>query len=225
MNGIIGRKVEAYPQCPLKALRNGEIAGIEPAATGALVAFCSGGDESESTAILMEDDGFLSEHPVSRVRVVPIRRAKPAGINPLDAQAQFEAWWALWPAGRKSGRKNAFRAFTNAVPAAVEFEELMSRTRMLVEQDYRHREKAYIPLPATFLNGDRWNDEPVPPTSRREKELTPEWAKIPAQDDALVAWAQKHGYPVAGTHMSYRQYRDFLTREVAGRLAQKELDV
>jgi len=89
----------------------------------------------------------------------------PAGCAPKPAPKQrrtvagepvgFAEWYAAYP--RKEGRKDAARAYAKAAKA-LPADELLEKTREFQEFT-KHREKRFIPLPATWLNGERWNDD------------------------------------------------------------------
>lgn len=80
-------------------------------------------------------------------------------VKPKYAAGQFESFWSLYP--KKTEKKDAQRAWLK-VPAA-EFPKLMTRLKQFIAVDWLGREKALIPNPATWLNGERWNDEIIPP--------------------------------------------------------------
>ncbi|WP_109523730.1 MULTISPECIES: hypothetical protein [Nocardia] len=70
---------------------------------------------------------------------------------------EFAEWWKLWP--RKQARAAAAKAFPRA-RAKIGFDALMSATRAYVQDT--NREDAYTPHGATWLNGERWADAPLP---------------------------------------------------------------
>lgn len=53
--------------------------------------------------------------------------------------------------------------------------------------------------------------------NKDQKKDSPEWAKIPRDNDDLAPWAKKHGYP-APRHETYPQYRAKLQNAVELRL-------
>ncbi len=70
---------------------------------------------------------------------------------------RFELWWQVWP--RKQARRDAERAFTKAM-TKVGFAELMRATIAFAEDP--NREDRFTPYGATWLNGERWHDAPLP---------------------------------------------------------------
>ena len=88
------------------------------------------------------------------------------GAGPAD---DFDAFWTLYP--RKEGKGQARRAFTSAakkIGANAVIDGLKSHLEAL-----KAKERQFIPLPATWLNGERWTDEldgpPSPPTERDKR--------------------------------------------------------
>ena len=74
------------------------------------------------------------------------------------AAALFDRFWAAYP--RKDDKKNAQRAFLRLKPD----EALLARLLAALEKHRRSRQWTedggrYIPLAATWLNGERWNDQ------------------------------------------------------------------
>lgn len=92
-----------------------------------------------------------------------------AGLEP-----EFEKFWDIYP--RKQGKGKARDAF---IKAYKQFGDVVITGAANFAADPNlPLEKQYIPLPATWLNQERWNDEPLP-----ERELTPEQKKAKAQAD------------------------------------------
>lgn len=126
---------------------------------------CQGG-----LAVLNPDSGFLiPDTSASR----PKARGKQV---PSEGFAEF---WAAYP--RKVAKEDAVKAFArlvspDAVPAVI---AALNRQRS-TEQWQRDGGK-YIPHPATWITGRRWEDEPDTPTS--------------AADDLRPAWALRAGFP------------------------------
>lgn len=82
-----------------------------------------------------------------------------------DDDPDFDAFWRAYP--RKVGKGQARRAFASAIrkvdaatinAAAERFADWCSRSRT---------EQQFIPHPSTWLNGERWADEPQPVTAGR----------------------------------------------------------
>lgn len=78
----------------------------------------------------------------------------------MNAQqlSQFEQFWKSYP--RRVGKGAARKAFEKAL-RLTSFDEIMSG---LIRQlsYYASREPQFIPHPTTWLNQERWSDEPQP---------------------------------------------------------------
>ncbi|MDJ0319776.1 hypothetical protein [Pseudarthrobacter sp. PS3-L1] len=88
----------------------------------------------------------------NRVTVDQKRKTSPA------TQDDFFDWYVDYP--RKEARAAAERAYTKARTRATQ-EQLIEGTRRYREDP--NREPAFTKLPATWLNGGCWDDEPLPP--------------------------------------------------------------
>ena len=80
---------------------------------------------------------------------------KSLNKNPLKnniRSKQFDAWYSSYP--KKQSKKAALKAFMNLKPDALTAclaDDLTAR--------YKNTERKFIPLPSTYLNGERWDDE------------------------------------------------------------------
>lgn len=114
-------------------------------------------------------------------RVVQRRTKNEEQTNPSSrgsADAEFEEWYAIYP--RKVGRGQALKAY-RAARKKASAEEIVSGLRAQLE-DLTSREKAFIPHPATWLNGERWADrEPEEPALNGEE-----------LDRAVQEWIWRH---------------------------------
>jgi len=68
----------------------------------------------------------------------------------------FTEWWAIYP--RKAAKPRARKAFFSATDNRVDFPLLMEKTKDFAFSVVG-KNKQYIPHPATWLNGDCWDDE------------------------------------------------------------------
>lgn len=74
----------------------------------------------------------------------------------------FEAFWKAYP--RKADRKKAIRAWDKLKPDRA-LCETMNRALTLQKRSAQWQKEggAYIPMPSTWLNGQRWTDAAPPP--------------------------------------------------------------
>ncbi|WP_191334909.1 hypothetical protein [Amycolatopsis acidiphila] len=88
-----------------------------------------------------------------------------------DGSDLFSEFWDAYP--RKAGKAAARKAWPKAVKAMKATEDATSAERLVAAARYwaglwerADIETQYIPHPATWLNGKRWDDEPPPPKLR-----------------------------------------------------------
>lgn len=89
----------------------------------------------------------------------PADRASPPTSKPeKDKIADFKAFWAEYP--RKVAKQDAEKAWLKLKPdealLAVMLKALEAQKK---SEEWRRDKGQYIPYPATWLNGKRWNDE------------------------------------------------------------------
>lgn len=77
-------------------------------------------------------------------------RAKSA----LDSR--FADLWAIYP--RREAKQAAEKAFRNLKP--YEIEAALVDVKRRITAEWKGKDPQYIPHPATYLRGKRWNDEP-----------------------------------------------------------------
>lgn len=89
--------------------------------------------------------------------LIDIQSAKKPRYQPgSDRDPHFVAYWAAYP--RKDDKGHARAAWVKATrttdPAVI-----VKGAERFRDDPLRERVRKYIPLPATWLNGERWNDE------------------------------------------------------------------
>jgi hypothetical protein len=87
---------------------------------------------------------------------VELEKTKPLAI----ASPLFDDFWQLWP--RREGKANAVKAWQKATRKISEV-ELVEKARAYVTSPTVPA-KQFVPHAATWLNGERWNDEITPET-------------------------------------------------------------
>lgn len=107
----------------------------------------------DSTIVLM------SAHEVSAGRVEESSVEKSSMFNAIETlntySDDFEAWWSAYP--RKQGKGKAWEAWLKSINKL--------NPDLLIEAAHDYylsdlpKDPKFIPLPATWLNQERWNDE------------------------------------------------------------------
>lgn len=93
-------------------------------------------------------------HELSRVEMS--RVATEGGRDTYSDD--FETWWSEYP--RKIAKGTAFKAWKSAIRKAS-FDVILDSVKAFAVK-CAGQEQQYIPHAATWLNGERWNDEPDP---------------------------------------------------------------
>jgi len=88
----------------------------------------------------------------------------PAMVPAIHPYRTFDDFWAIWP--RKVGKGEAKKAWDKAALKKSP-DELFAAA--LAYAEHKHRPaKQFVPHPATWLNGERWDDElPEPPEAEK----------------------------------------------------------
>ena len=84
--------------------------------------------------------------------------AKPKRTS--DESPEFLSFWQAYP--RKESRPQAERAFRKAIKLADLAAILKGLERF--KEVWKQNDACWIPYPASWLNGHRWNDEPAKPS-------------------------------------------------------------
>jgi hypothetical protein len=75
----------------------------------------------------------------------------------LESAPDFQDFWCLYP--RRVARKDALKAWSRLSPA----QQVEAITALVIwRRVWAKKELDYVPYPATWLNGERWTDEPPP---------------------------------------------------------------
>ena len=113
-----------------------------------------------------EGSGMAYQRTNNHLELQPLELTNPPNPPSQTALAPihpgvsvFDEFWSTYP--RKAGKGAAAKAWKKATKRASPMTILAGCQRYAVDpnlpQDHR-----YIPHPATWLNGDRWEDDPMP---------------------------------------------------------------
>lgn len=127
----------------------------------------------------------IVEEPTDNKNTTSLEHNKKRTVNAQQVAPLFLEFWQVYPL--KKGKQAAWKAFEKAlgrVPASVVLDGVKA-----FAQDPYLPPKQFLPYPATWLNEDRWEDEPYP-----VRELTAEEkqarAKAKADADRAAALAE-----------------------------------
>src|SRR5690606_22443787 len=77
--------------------------------------------------------------------------------NQHSLDESFDAFWSVYP--RREGKADARKAWRKINPNSDMMETIGNALRAQMENNWRGRSKQFIPLPATWLRGERWEDD------------------------------------------------------------------
>ena len=110
----------------------------------------------------------LAFSSASEDKPVTQHRRKNNGLK-SKREAWFAEFWTEYP--KKTGKGQAEKAFTKACRSEVDFAAIMhglsDQNRLRFIPMKQNGESRFIPMPATWLNGKRWEDEIEPYQSRQ----------------------------------------------------------
>jgi hypothetical protein len=89
--------------------------------------------------------------------------------KPVDLDFGFVEFWACYP--RRSGKGHARAAWAKAIRKDSPRDIIAGAVRY---RDDPNREKEFTAMPATWLNGERWSDEPLPAKGSRSSQKVTE---------------------------------------------------
>ena len=95
------------------------------------------------------------------------RTTGPMGVT----EEGFAAFWQAYP--KRQARKDALKAWRQLRPSAEVQQAILDALQWQVPA---WPDLAYAPLPATYLRGERWTDEPLAVADKIDTRL-PAWAQ------------------------------------------------
>lgn len=120
--------------------------------------------------------------PLAHARGTGNRELRTVNREPPAAPPNFDSdFWPTYP--RKEAKEAARKAWDKAPPTAAQWEKMQAALkRQCASEAWRKDGGKYIPQPATWLNGKRWEDEgtkvaAAPSNSNSASDLA--WVKCP----------------------------------------------
>jgi hypothetical protein len=92
----------------------------------------------------------------------------------IETYTHFDQFWGVYP--RRTSKRAAMKAYESALGRSSHDEILAGAIRFANDPNLPQGE--FIPYPTTWLNGDRWDDGPLPERTKSKEEL---------QNDARMA--------------------------------------
>lgn len=96
------------------------------------------------------------------------------GVAVTGDSPDFVRFWEAYP--KRKGKVDARKAWAKAIKSGTDPDSLISAAeRYAVERARLNEEEKYTLYPATWLNGERWDDEPAVTNGRAGAEHVPFW--------------------------------------------------
>jgi len=112
--------------------------------------------------------------------------------KPPQGGEDFKQFWDAYP--RRVAKADALKAWSKLKPDPELLAKILEAVRQQAQQpDWLKADGAYVPYPASWLNGRRWEDEPKPaasPNGNRpadEPGSEPEYKLVTLTDGRRVA--------------------------------------
>lgn len=134
-----------------------------------------------------EQEPARSANNRTQVRTQPEPKTIAREQPQLGVEHAFDSFWREYP--RKTGKPSAQRSWVKhscSMHADAVMSGLAKWTRYWAERN----QPEFIPHPATWLNDERWNDEP-PAVMQRQQPKGPRWS--PTADEEAAARARPTG--------------------------------
>lgn len=159
-------------------------------AASTIPAPCEHGSEPLPNPEFTERAGLIPDS----LNLIPdsLKKATVQQAGPCDG---FDAFWALYP--RKQAKAKAKASWKRIKPE--QRDALMAALPIQIEQDDGWR-RGFIPLPATYLNGERWTDAITKPTTTGTYNGTYQKLSAVERVEANIDRARRErGEPIEGT--------------------------
>lgn len=139
--------------------------GSKPKQTGAKASKPEQQQAKESSPFDKEKDNI-------NIKETPLTGSKEKAEAKVSAAAldrSFDKFWACYP--RHEGKQQAKKAFLRIAPDNALLATMLSAIQKQRQTD-QWSDPRYIPYPATWLNGRRWEDEPAAPRAAPGKTVS-----------------------------------------------------
>lgn len=92
----------------------------------------------------------------------------------------FDEFWAVYP--KKDAKQAAVKAWMKLKPDDELKQAIIAGVQRDIDGRWKGAERRYIPNPASYLNGGRWEDE-ITPTKTEDDEYYPRYREYHPEDD------------------------------------------
>lgn len=145
-------EIERYRERAASARNNGKKGGRPKSKASGLSHRNRMGTQSVSAQKPSSLDNLVTNNLVTNTPPTPLQGD--------DVPPEFSAWWSRYP--NKGNKPAALRAWRKLKPANGTIVAIMAGLDAAIHSEQWQREGGqFIPLPASWLNGRRWEDRPA----------------------------------------------------------------
>ena len=105
--------------------------------------------------------------PVAEVAYTDTNRRKKEHAQQVERESTFPAFWAVYP--RRIGKADALKAWRSLNPDEALSDVILASVKSHMKI-WERGDGKFVPYPASFLRGRRWEDEEAP-----SRDLGPRW--------------------------------------------------
>ncbi|GAC1439064.1 MAG: hypothetical protein NVSMB58_35380 [Terriglobales bacterium] len=134
-----------------------------------------GGDEISTAAVIPQDAATIPQasaekSQASAEKPQPRKRRTSSPLMTAEQRVWFEEYWNLYP--RKQGKLESEKWWAANVTTQEQFDEIMAGLRRQLPE-LLSRPPNMIPMPLSWLNGRRWNDQQLTAAANSPPIITP----------------------------------------------------
>jgi len=128
---------------------------------------------------------FKEQGSTVRLAEIETRYHDSVGVKKVKPDSKFKEWYDQYP--RKDAPRSAERAYVAALRRDTTHDKLMSAL-LAFKREMADTEKTFIPMPATYLNGGRYQTEDSDPDENLDERRLQSFR---ANGVWLPSWGQK----------------------------------
>ena len=114
--------------------------------------------KAESKQTASTPTGTEQSYIIINNKQVEERKTTPAQTRESLSDERFDLFWQAYP--KKQNKGGAKKAWSRIKPTAELFEKIMAALELAKKSEQWRKDKGqFIPYPATWLNGERWEDD------------------------------------------------------------------
>lgn len=122
-----------------------------------------GGSQDDRRVGRETTDGVGRVATTNHMKSIEPEEVEPDIPEPGSPEWWFDQFWEPYP--RKDGKEAARKAWKKLPKNPDLYEHIINQVDLFKQTTWKGVEKRFIPMGSTFLNGKRWEDEPMAPAS------------------------------------------------------------